>query len=155
MQPRIKNPAFTVSGMREALLAISKSTESCGLARAMLELVAVRAGQINGCSLCVDMHCRALKKLGENDARIFSIATWREAPYYTDAERAALALTEAATRLGDKVDAVPDEIWEEAARHFSEQALAGLVTAIALANFWNRLNVPTRQITGDFVAQYI
>jgi len=155
MQPRIKSPAFTVPGTREALLTISKSTESCGLARATLELVAVRAGQINGCSVCVDMHCRALKKLGESDARIFSIATWREAPYYTDAERAALALTEATTRLADKVDAVPDEIWQEAARHFSEQALAGLVTAIALANLWNRLNVPTRQITGDFVAQYI
>jgi len=155
MQPRIKSPAFTVPGTREALLGISRATEECGVPRATLELVAVRAGQINGCSVCVDMHCRALKKMGESDARIFSIGTWREAPYYTDAERAALALTEASTRLSSEADAVPDRVWEEAARHFSEKALAGLVTAIALANFWNRLNVPTRQPTGEFVAQYI
>jgi alkylhydroperoxidase family enzyme len=101
------------------------------------------------------MHCRSLRKLGESDARIFSIATWREAPYYTESERAALALTEAVTRLSDRADAVPDPVWQEAARHFAEPALGALVMAIALANLWNRLNVPTRQLTGDWVAQYI
>jgi len=155
MQARIKSPAFTVPGTREALLGIAKATEDCGVPRATLELVAVRAAQINGCSVCVDMHCRSLRKMGESDARIFSIGTWREAPYYTDAERAALALTEASTRLSDEPDAVPDGIWDEAARHYGDKALGGLVTAIALANFWNRLNVPTRQPTGDFVAQWI
>jgi alkylhydroperoxidase family enzyme len=101
------------------------------------------------------MHSRALKKLGENDARLFALAAWRAAPYYTDAERAALALAEAETRLADRADAVPDEVWNEAARHFSEAALGALVTAIGLANLWNRLNVTTRQVTGDWIAQYV
>lgn len=155
MQPRMKSPAWTVPGLRDALLAISKTTEGCGVPPATLELVHVRVGQLNGCSVCIDMHARSLKKLGEADARIFALGAWRETPYYTDAERAALALAEAATRLSDRADPVPDEVWREAAAHFSEAALAGLVTAIAMANLWNRLNVTTRQITGDWIAQYI
>ena len=155
MQPRVKSPAWTVTGLRDALLTISRTTETCGVPRSTLELVHVRVGQINGCSVCVDMHTRSLKKLGETEARILVLAAWREAPYYTDAERAALALAEAATRLSDRGDAVPDEVWQQAAAHFSEGALAGLVTTIAVANFWNRLNVTTRQVTGDWVAQYI
>lgn len=106
-------------------------------------------------SVCVDMHCRALKKLGESDTRIHAIAVWREAPYYTEAERAALALAEAATRLADRPDPVPDEVWKEASCHCSEQALSALVMTIAVANFWNRLNVTTRQVTGDWVEQLI
>jgi len=155
MQPRMKSPAWTVPGLREALLTISKTTEGCGVPRATLELVHARVGQINGCSVCVDMHTRALRKLGESDARIFALAVWREAPYYTDAERAALALAEAATRLSDRGDAVPDDVWQQAAAQFPEAAMAGLITAIAAANLWNRLNVATRQVTGDWVAQYI
>jgi AhpD family alkylhydroperoxidase len=155
MEPRMKSPAWTVPGLRESLLAINKTTEGCGVPRPTLELVHARVGQINGCSVCVDMHTRALKKLGESDARIFALPVWREATYYTDGERAALALAEAATRLSDRGDAVPDDVWREAAAHFPEAAMAGLVTAIALANLWNRLNVATRQVTGDWVAQYI
>ena len=110
---------------------------------------------MNGCSVCVDWHSRAFKKLGESDARLFTVAAWREAPYFTEAERAALALAEAATRLADRADGVPDEIWNEAARHFSEAALGALVMSIALANLWNRLNVPTRQLGGEWVAKYV
>jgi AhpD family alkylhydroperoxidase len=155
MQPRIKSPALTLPGARDAILSIVKTVETSGVPRATLELVNVRVGQINGCSVCVDMHCRALKKLGESDARIFTIATWREAPYYTEAERAALALAEAATRLADRADAVPDEVWKQASAHFADAALSALVMTIAVANLWNRLNVPTRQVTGDWIAQYI
>jgi AhpD family alkylhydroperoxidase len=155
MQPRIKNPGLTLPGAMEALLTIAKATESCEVPGATLELVHVRVGQINGCSVCVDMHSRALNKLAESDTRIFALAAWRETPYYTEAERAALALAEAATRLSDRADAVPDEVWKEVSRHFSEPALAALVMTIAMANLWNRLNVPTRQLTGDFVAQYV
>jgi AhpD family alkylhydroperoxidase len=155
MQTRMKSPVLILPGAREALLTVNKATENCGLSRAILELVNVRVGQINGCSVCVDMHSRALKKLAESDTRIFALAAWRETPYYTEAERAALALAEAATRLSDRPDAVPDEVWQEATRHFPEAALAALVMTIALANLWNRLNVPTQQATGDFVAQYI
>lgn len=155
MQPRMKTPALTLPGALDALHAIIRSTESCGVPRSTLELVHVRVGQINGCSVCVDMHCRVLKKLGESDARIFALATWREAPYYTEPERAALALAEAATRLCDRADAVPDEVWREASRHFTETELGALVTSVALANFWNRVNVATRQVSGEWIAQYV
>jgi AhpD family alkylhydroperoxidase len=155
MEPRMKNPAVTMPGTREALLAVSKATEACGVPPVTLELVHLRVGQINGCSVCVDMHSRALEKLGEKSTRIFALGAWRETAYYTEAERAALALAEAATRLSDRSDPVPDEVWKEASRHFSEPELAALVMTIATANLWNRLNVPTRQQTGDWIAQYI
>jgi AhpD family alkylhydroperoxidase len=155
MQSRMKSPAWTVPGAREALLTIHKATESCGVPRTTLELVHVRVGQINGCSVCVDMHSRTLKKLGESDTRMFALAAWREAPYFTEAERAALALAEAATRLSDRADAVPDEVWNEVARHFGEPALGALVMTIALANLWNRLNCTTRQVGGDWIAQFV
>ena len=92
-----------------------------------------------------------MKKAGETDERLFAVAGWRDAPYFTEAERAALALTEAATRLSDRSDPVPDEVWEDAARHYDEQALAALVIAIATINVWNRLNVVTRQVAGEWV----
>src|SRR5262244_505698 len=96
-------------------------------------------------------HCRALKKQGETDERLFAVAAWQDAPYFTEAERAALALTEAVTRLSDRSDAVPDQIWEEAAGHYDKPSLAALILAIALINVWNRLNVSTRQVAGEWV----
>jgi len=155
MQPRMKSPVFTLPGTRDALLKVSQATQGCDVPQATLEFVHVRVGQINGCAECVDMHCRALKKLGESDIRIFALPVWRETPYYNEAERAALALAEAATRLCDRANAVPDDVWQEAARHYRQDALAALVTAIALANLWNRLNVATQQVSGEHVAQYI
>lgn len=155
MQSRIKSPVFTLPGALQAVQTIVKTTESCGLPRNTLELVHLRVGQINGCCVCVDLHSRSLRKLEESDARIHSLAAWRDAPYYTDAERAALTLAEAATRLSDRADAVPDDVWNEASRHFNEAALAALVMSIALANFWNRLNVTTRQVGGEWVAKYV
>jgi AhpD family alkylhydroperoxidase len=144
----MKNPAMILPDALQALLALGKSVEKGGAPLRTLELIRLRASQINGCSVCVDMHARDLKKLGETDERIFAAAAWREAPYFTDAERAALALTEAATRLSDRADPVPDEIWAEAARHYDEQALASLVVNIALINLWNRINVTIRQVAG-------
>jgi alkylhydroperoxidase family enzyme len=94
------------------------------------------------------MHARELKKAGEKDERIFAVAAWRDTPYFTDAERAALALTEAVTRIADQADPVPDAIWDEAAKHYDKQALAVLVVSIALINVWNRLNVSVRQMAG-------
>lgn len=155
MQPRMKSPALTLPGVRDALVKVAKAAEGAGVPRATLELCHTRVGQINGCAVCVDMHSRALKKMGESDARVFALAAWRETPYYTDAERAALALAEAETRLCDRSDAVPDAVWNEAAAHFSEAALSALVTSIASANLWNRLNVTTRQLTGEWIAEYI
>src|ERR1700685_2507002 len=155
MEPRLKNPAMTLPGAFDALQALHKSTEKAGLPRATLELMNLRASQINGCSVCVDMHSRALKKLGEKDQRIFAVSAWREAPYYSDAERAALALTEAGARLSDRADPVPDEVWKEAARHYDETQLSALVLSIGLINLWNRLNAATRQVGGDFLEQYV
>jgi AhpD family alkylhydroperoxidase len=134
----------------QALFALNKATEKGGVPSKTIGLVQLRASQINGCSVCIDLHARDLKKAGETDDRLFAVAAWRDAPYFTDAERAALALGEAVTRLSDRPDPVPDEVWEEAARHFDERALAALITAIAVINVWNRLNVATRQVAGEW-----
>jgi AhpD family alkylhydroperoxidase len=149
MQPRMSNIATIVPDAMKALHALGMSAGKGGVPSRTLELVQLRASQINGCSVCVDMHSRALKKAGETDERLFAIAAWRDAPYFSDAERAALALTEAATRLSDRADPVPDEIWNEAARHYDEPALAALVIAIATIKAWNLLNVATRQVAGS------
>jgi AhpD family alkylhydroperoxidase len=151
----MKNPLLNFPGALEALQALHKSTEKADLPRATLELVNLRASQINGCSVCVDMHSRALKKLGEKDERIFALSAWREAPYYSEAERAALALTEATSRLSDRADPVPDEVWNEAARHYSETQLGALVISIGLINLFNRINAATHQVGGAWVAQYV
>ena len=149
MQSRMKNPAMLIPDAMAALQAIAKVATRGGVVPARtLELVHLRASQINGCGVCVDMHTQKAKKGGDGDGHLLAVSAWRDTPYFTDAERAALALTEATTRLADRSDPVPDAIWEEAARHFDERGLAELVLSIALANFWNRLNVPTRQIAG-------
>ncbi|MGP8174417.1 MAG: carboxymuconolactone decarboxylase family protein [Terracidiphilus sp.] len=150
MQARMKNPAMLAPDAMQALQAFAKSVEGSGIPARTIDLVHLRASQINGCSVCVDLHARMLRKAGENDERLFAVAAWRDAPYFTDAERAALALAEAVTRLSDRSDPVPDEIWEEAARHYDERALAALIIAIATINVWNRLNVATRQVAGEW-----
>jgi alkylhydroperoxidase family enzyme len=96
------------------------------------------------------MHCRFLKKSGESDERLFAVAAWHDAPYFTDAERAALALAESVTRIADRPDPVPEKIWNEAAKHFNESELAALLLTIANINVWNRLNVATRQVAGQW-----
>src|SRR5271155_3004483 len=100
------------------------------------------------------MDTRGAKKAGEADERLFTVAAWRDAPYFTDAERAALALTEVGTRLADQADPVPDAVFEEAAKYFDERALAALVVHIAVINAWNRLNVLTGQVAGEWTAQW-
>lgn len=151
----MKNPAMTLPDVLETLLTLVKSIEKCGVPKATLELIDLRASQINACSVCVDMHSRALKKLGEKEERIFALGAWRDAPYYSDAERAALALAEAATRLNDRPDPVPDDIWNEAARHYDETALGALVMAIGLINLFNRVNTTTRQVGGEWISQHV
>ena len=149
MQSRMSNPAFVVPDAMQALQALGKAVQEGGVPPKTLELVNLRASQINGCGVCAVQHPRLARKLGETDERIFAVTAWREAPYFTDAERAALALTEAVTRLSDRAEPVPDEIWDEAAQQYDEQALATLVIAIANINVWNRLNVTTRQVAGQ------
>jgi AhpD family alkylhydroperoxidase len=151
MQARINNPAMAVPGVMDALTALSSAAKA-GVASRTLDLVSLRVSQVNGCSVCVELHARALKGAGETDERILAVGAWRESPYFTDAERAALALAEAATRMCDRSDPVPDVVWGEAARHYGEPALASLVVGIATINTWNRLNVTTRQVAGAWTA---
>jgi AhpD family alkylhydroperoxidase len=151
MQARMKNPAMLVPEAIQLLQKVGKSTENCGVPARTLGLVHLRASQINGCGVCLDMHARFLTQAGETTERLFTVAAWRDAPYFTDAERAALALTEAVTRMADRPDPVADEIWDEAARHYDEPALAALLIAISTINVWNRLNVATRQIAGEWL----
>ena len=148
MQARMANPAVALPGAMASLHALSKAIEATGLPESTLELVHLRASQINGCSVCLQMHAQALRKMGESDEKIDTVAGWPDAPYFDDAERAALALTEAVTRLSDRSDPVPDDVYEAAAAHYDDQQLAGLIMAIATINVWNRVNVSTRQVAG-------
>ena len=148
MTARMTNPAFAVDGAMDALNAVSKAISRARVPISR-ELVHLRASQINGCSVCVDMHAKAARKAGESEERVFAVAAWRETPYFSEAERAALALTEALTRLADRAEQVPDEIWDAAAEHFDETQLGALVLDIATVNLWNRLNIATRQVVGE------
>jgi AhpD family alkylhydroperoxidase len=148
MEPRMKNPAMLLPGAMSAGQALFQATGQGGVPPATLELVHLRASQINGCSACVDSGAKNARKAGETDERLATVAAWREAPYFTDAERAALALTEAATRLADRADPVPDEVWAVAAEHYTEQQLAAIVLMIGVTNLFNRVNATTRQVAG-------
>ena len=150
METRIANPAVSLPGAMEALQALGDVVGKSGVPHSIVHLVGMRASQINGCGVCLDGAWRFQRTMRETNERMFALAGWREAPYFSDAERAALALTEAITRLADRPDPVPDEIWAEAARHFDEPALAGLVLAVANQNLWNRMNVATRQVAGQW-----
>jgi AhpD family alkylhydroperoxidase len=145
----MSNPATILPDASNGIQALIKATQQGGVPQTVLELVHLRASQINGCSFCVDYGARSAKKAGETDERLFAVAAWREAPYFTDAERAALALTEAVTRLADRADPVPDEIWEEATRHYDEKGLAAIILMIAMTNLFNRVNVTVRQGAGS------
>jgi AhpD family alkylhydroperoxidase len=151
MQSRMNNPVMIIPDAMKALHALTAAVGKGGVPKSTLGLVELRASQINGCSVCLDMHARLIKQAGETDERLFTVAAWRDAPYFTDAERAALALTEAVTCLDGRADPVPDEVWNEAARHFDEQGLAALLLDIAAINVWNRLNVSTRQVAGEWL----
>jgi AhpD family alkylhydroperoxidase len=147
LQARMNHPVRVVPEAMKALQSLGELTKN-GLPEKLLELVHLRASQINGCSVCVDMHPKLAMKAGETDERLFAVAAWYDTPYFTEAERAALALTEALTRIADRADPVPDAVWNEADKHFDEQELAALVLAIAAINVWNRLNVAVRQPVG-------
>ncbi|MFI6594790.1 carboxymuconolactone decarboxylase family protein [Nonomuraea sp. NPDC050536] len=147
MTQRISLPQFAPEAYK-AFIAVEEYLAGSSLPHSTIELIKLRASQINGCAFCVDMHNRDAKKAGESDERLWHTAVWRESPLFTPAERAALALTEEATRLADRV-AVPDEVWQEAAEHYDEPQLAALVVAVAMINAWNRIGVTTRLTPGS------
>jgi AhpD family alkylhydroperoxidase len=148
MEARMPNPAMVLPGAMSAIQQLLQAPQAGGVPPATLELVHLRASQINGCSACVDGGTKSARKAGETEERLATVAAWREAPYFSDAERAALALAEAATRLADRPDPVPDEIWDAAASHYDEKGLAAIVLMIAVTNLFNRLNATTRQVAG-------
>src|SRR5215475_515793 len=147
MQARMKNPALVLGAM-EPVQGLFKAVYAGGVDPATVELVHLRVSQINGCSACVGSGVKAARKAGETEERLATVAAWREAPYFSDGERAALALAEAATRLADRPDPVPDEIWDAAADHFGEKELAAIVLMIGVTNLFNRLNATIRQVAG-------
>jgi AhpD family alkylhydroperoxidase len=150
MEARMKHPVFVVPAALKALVAYSQAGRGLGVPADVLEMINLRASQINGCSVCVQLHSANLKKEGTSDERLYAVAAWRDAPYFTDAERVALELTELLTRIADRGHPVPDEVWDEATRHYDEEGLSALLIAISSINVWNRLNAATRQVAGDW-----
>lgn len=148
MSGRLENFTRALPGLGEGIGTMIGAIRGAGVPETTLELVHLRVSQINGCAFCVDTGTKGLRKGGEPDERLDLLAVWREAPCFTDAERAALALGEAATRIADRPDPVSDAVWEEAARHFDQTALAGLVAQIALTNLFNHANVTIRRPPG-------
>jgi AhpD family alkylhydroperoxidase len=147
---RMSHPAMIVPPAMTALQALGAAVAETAVPLSTLDLVNVRVSQINSCGVCLLGDLRAAKKHGVSEDRLALVAAWREAPFFSDAECAALALAEAMTRLNDRPDPVPDDVWDEAALHYDETALAGLVLAIANINLWNRLNVATHQVAGAY-----
>lgn len=148
MSPRMTNPAMLVPNALPNLLGLGKAlaeARSGELPPSLVHLVHLRASQINGCSYCVVMHTKEAQKVGETLERIVAVSAWRETSYFTDAERAALSLAEAMTRLSDRSDPVSDEVWDAVSKHFSESELAALILEVATVNLWNRVNAATRQ----------
>ena len=145
---RMPNPALGIEEAMAPIQALNAAARNGGISKQLLDLVHIRASQINGRSVCVRSGTTSAKQSGETDERLAAVAAWRDAPYFTSAERAALALTEHVTRLADRPDPVPDEIWNEAAVHFDQKALAALLISISVTNVYNRLNVSTRQVAG-------
>ncbi|WP_055601645.1 carboxymuconolactone decarboxylase family protein [Streptomyces aureus] len=146
--PRMTNPAYVLPGAGAAIQELLKATREGGVPESTLELVHLRASQINSCGFCVDYGAKSARKNGVSDEKLFAVAAWREAPYFSDEERAALALAEAATRLADTSDAVPDDVWDAAADHYDEKQLAAIVLMVAVTNLFNRINVTVRQPAG-------
>ncbi|MET8050125.1 carboxymuconolactone decarboxylase family protein [Streptosporangium sp. NPDC005286] len=148
MQSRMQNPAFILPGAMQPIQELFKAVHAGGVDGQTLELVHLRVSQINGCSSCVDGGTKTARKVGVSDERLATVVAWRETPYFTEEERAALALAEAATRLADRAEAVSDEVWDRAATYFDEKQLAAIVLMIGVTNLFNRLNATTRQIAG-------
>jgi AhpD family alkylhydroperoxidase len=142
------NYAKTAPGVYDAMEGLGKYLEQCGLEKSLLYLIQLRASQINGCAYCLDMHWKDLRASGENEQRLYSLDAWRECPYYTDRERAALAWTEAVTLIAQ--GHVPDEVYDEARSHFSETELSDLTLAVASINAWNRLSIASRIVPGGY-----
>ena len=148
LQPRIDIRRHFTSGAARALLALQHEVETGSLGHTLIELVKIRASQINGCAYCIDMHTTDARALGETEQRIYGLSAWHETPFYTPRERAALAWTEAVTLLSETH--VPDAVHDEVRAHFDEPELVELTWAIVAINAWNRLAVSFRSVPGTY-----
>jgi AhpD family alkylhydroperoxidase len=149
MDTRIDFNRHIGSGLGRALLALNREVEKSGLEHSLFELVKIRASQINGCAYCIDMHTKDARARGESEQRIYTLSVWRETPFFTDRERAALEWTEAVTRLGNP-EGVPDDIYARVRQHFDEDGLVALTFAVIIINCWNRLAIPFRAPVGTY-----
>ncbi len=147
---RMPNPAVLIPEAMEALMAVNQVIAGAGVDGKLLALTHLRASQINGCGSCVAGGVHQARQHGATADQVHAVVAWRETPWFSDEERAALALTEAVTRLADQPDPVPDQVWDVAAKHFDQTELAALLLNIAIANAFNRLNAPTRQQSGKW-----
>jgi len=147
MQARIANDKVSPEGVR-AMWELENYVRHCGLEPALLELVKLRASQINGCAYCIDMHTKDARAGGETEQRLYTVSAWRETPFYSERERAALAWTEAVTKVADT--GVPDDVYELARRHFDEKGLVDLTLAVVVINGWNRLSISFRKVPGGY-----
>ncbi|MFE7561215.1 carboxymuconolactone decarboxylase family protein [Kitasatospora sp. NPDC057500] len=146
---RMKNPAMVLPDAMKGIQAVYQAVHRGGVPQRTMELVHLRASQINGCSACVFGGVAGAKKAGETDERLHAVAAWREAPFFSEEERAALALTEAATRIADRSgQAVPDDVWDAATDHFTEEQLSAIILMISLTNFFNRINTTIQEPAG-------
>jgi AhpD family alkylhydroperoxidase len=152
MTPRVNAAGYIKSGLGQAMLALQHQVETSGLEHSLLELVKIRTSQINGCAYCLDMHTKDARALGETEQRIYALSAWRETPFFSDRERAALEWAEAVTRVA--ADQVPDRVYDEVAPHFSEQELVALTFAAVAINSWNRLAISFRAVPGSYVSPH-
>ena len=147
MTPRVDLNKHIASGLGKAMLALSAEVES-RIDRTLFELVKIRASQLNGCAYCLDMHTKDARAMGESEQRIYALSAWRETPFFSDRERAALEWTEAVTRIGDSH--APDELYARVSRHFPDADLVTLTFAIVVINSWNRLAISFRPTVGSY-----
>jgi AhpD family alkylhydroperoxidase len=152
MEPRI-NTAKVSPGAYRAMFGLESYVRQSGLEPSLLELVKMRASQINGCAYCIDMHSKDARAHGETEQRLYALSAWRETPFYTERERAALAWTEAVTLIAH--DHVPDAVYEEVRQHFTEEELVNLTMAVVAINGWNRLAISFRAVPGDYQPQTV
>lgn len=153
MTPRIDAAKYMKTGMLQAMLTLSHAVETSGLERSLYELVKIRASQINGCAYCLDMHTKDARAMGETEQRIYALNAWRETPFFTPRERAALEWTESVTRVADTH--VPDQVYEAVRDHFDEPELVSLTFAVIVINSWNRLAVASRALAGAYQPQAV
>jgi AhpD family alkylhydroperoxidase len=148
MEPRVNPGSYAKSGGARALYSLQHEVEASGLEHSLIHLIKIRASQLNGCAYCIDMHTKDARARGETEQRIYALNAWRETPFFSDRERAALEWTEAVTRVGDTQ--VPDAVYESVRPHFSEAELVNVTFAVVAINAWNRLAISFRAVPGSY-----